>query len=198
MTMSNISRLNGGRGADDEPRGPTFRRTRAGSQELVSRRMNLDRDQRQLLLYANGKRSIEELSARVAAVDENPDLLFDMESAGLIEMFDPELGEVISAGSEAGRAEVGRAPSSSAPQRNGRAPSFGSESDSLADIKREIGAEITTLLGAEGSRAVRRLEQIDDWADLAALLPKLKELVKLSGGVRAGERFGSKYAPWMR
>jgi hypothetical protein len=188
--MSNISQINRSEPESETPRGPTFRRTRKGSEELVTRRMNLDADQRQVLLFANGKRSVEELTDRVDGIRSNPDLLFDMEAEGLIEMFDPDLNDVVEsrgASTESGPGKAGTQ------ERAAPAPR-----DELGEAKRDIEADLYELLGRDANKAVARLQEVESAEDLGQLLPKLEQLAKLSGGVKAGERFGSKYARWMK
>lgn len=178
--MSNVSKIDRSESESENPQGPTFRRTRKGSEELVTRRMGLDAEQRQVLLFANGKRSIEELTSRVDAIQTNPELLFEMEAEGLIEMFDPEINEA------ADRASDGAKRSAPAPR------------DELGETKRNIEADLYELLGRDANKAVEKLQQIDSADDLAELLPKLEQLAKLSGGVKAGEQFSSKYARWTK
>ncbi|MDX1626582.1 MAG: hypothetical protein R3323_08715 [Wenzhouxiangellaceae bacterium] len=188
--MSNISKFETNRGRSDDPSGPTFRRTRQGSEELVVRRMSLDEDQRQILLYANGQRSIEALTALVPTLEENPDILLGMESAGLLEMVDPELGEVSSKRPEPAerKADTGQASVSSAT----------SEERSLTETKSELTADLSEMLGGDGRDAIRKVESVSDRESLKPLIAKLHELVKIYGGTKAGERFGTKYADWMR
>ena len=187
--MSNVSQITRSGPESDNPKGPTFRRSRKGSEELVTRRMDLTSDQRQVLLYANGKRSIDELTSRVESIQSNPELLFEMETAGLIEMFDPDLNDVADSNNQAERARrVSNDSESQAP-----APR-----DELAKIKRDIEAELYELLGRDASDAVDKLQQIETADGLAAVLPKLEQLAKLSGGIKAGERFASKFGRWMK
>ena len=188
--MSNVSQIKRSESESESPRGPTFRRTRKGSEELVTRRMGIDSEQRQVLLFANGKRSLEELTSRVQAIQSNPDLLFEMEVEGLIEMFDPDLNEVGDSTDQDSRT-ANRAPD--APKRSAPAPR-----DELGETKRDIEADLYELLGRDASKAIDKLQQIDSADGLSALLPKLEQLAKLSGGVKAGERFSTKYARWMK
>jgi hypothetical protein len=152
--------------------------------------MELGPGQRQVLLFANGKRSVEELMSRVPEIQDDPDLLFAMESDGLIEMYDADLNEVVGSGTQSKRAhsdvrDEELATAESEPQ------------DSLGNAKREIEADLYELLGRDANAAIAKLQQANSPEKLRQLMPKLLNLAKLSGGVKAGERFNRKHARWL-
>jgi hypothetical protein len=195
--MATITQLPTGAGDGDQPMGPTVRRTRAGSEELVTQKRSLSNAQRNVLLYANGKRSMEALSQMIPAVAEHPDIIIDMKNDGLIELIDPELGEVIDAGSaREAHAQTGRGPGEGAADAGQAGPGAGNQED-LSSIKNELRPEIQRLLGSEGDPALKRLDQITTRDELSQLIAKLVDLVKLYAGTPAGERFASQFRQWL-
>lgn len=196
--MATITQLPTGAGGGDQPTGPTVRRTRAGSEELVTQKRSLSNAQRKVLLYANGKRSMETLSEMIPAVADHPDIIIEMKDAGLVELIDPELGEVIDAGSAAEAQSATSAPSAGSGPNADAASGSGSSvgDDALTSVKNELRPEIKRLLGDEGKPALERLEQISTRDELAKLLNKLVELVKLYAGTPAGERFAAQFRQW--
>lgn len=187
-----------GDNASDDPSGPTVRRTRAGSEELVVRRMRLDEYQRQVLLFANGRRSIDAITSKVPMLKENPDILAGMQAAGLIEMFDPELDDIQPATARpiAKRAaDSVYAPDSSRVQTTEQAKKAGVNfaPDRLAEIKREMISELTKTMGNESREAIDRLDSVNSSEDLRALTEKLVQLLKLYSGAAAAERFAARF-----
>lgn len=193
--MATITQLPTGPGDGDQPMGPTVRRTRAGSEELVTQKRSLTDAQRKILLYANGKRSMETISQMIPTVAEHPDIIIEMKDAGLIELVDPELGEVIDVGSSDAPQSPGAGESQHRAADSGAAAG-GSSGAALANVKQDLAPEIKRLLGDEGKPALDRLEQIQSPDELSKLLNKLVDLVKLYAGTPAGERFASRFKDW--
>jgi len=197
--MANITKFNSGNpdeASGDEPNAPTVRRTRAGSEELVVRRMRLDDYQRQILLFANGRRSIDDIVAKVPILEENPDILIGMQDAGLIELYDPELESAHQsqrtqlppkANEQRAPAATIQDPSPSAFAGNSIAP------EKLAETKRSMISELTKLLGGESRSAVDRVEAVKNEAELRELTEKLTNLIKLYSGASNAERFASRF-----
>ena len=181
----------------DEPRGPTVRRTRKGSAELVVKRLPLDEYQRQVLLYANGRRSIEEICAKVPMLDENPDLIIGMEEAGLIELIDPEMDqfgspEAIAGTSTTTAPQAAIATSANQPPiQTGTGPAI--SPGQLSEMKTAITSDLIHHLGSESDGPIQRIEAVSNGAELKSLGEKLVELIKLYKGNAAAENFASRH-----
>ncbi len=181
---------------NDEPMGPTVRRTRAGSEELVTQKRSLSDAQRKVLLYANGKRPMETLSQMIPAVGEHPDIIKGMRDDGLIELVDPELGEVIDGPGTP-------APEAKAPSGGTGSPEASAQGASttagpeLAKAKNALRPEINRLLGDEGRTVLERLDSVNDSEELRQLINKLVGLIKLYAGKPASERFASQFQQWL-
>lgn len=161
----------------------------------MTQKRSLTDAQRKILLYANGKRSMEAIGQMIPTVAEHPDIIIQMKETGLIELIDPELGEVIDPGG------AGQAPPETPSQGQTATPAAGAEQSRSAEqelnqVKSELRPEIDRLLGDEGKPALNRLEQVSTRDDLSQLLNKLTELVKLYKGAPAGERFASQFRQW--
>lgn len=194
--MSTITHLPTVRNGKEESMGPTIRRTKAGSEELVTQRLSLSNAQRKILLYANGKRSMEDLTELIPAIADHPDVVTQMRESGLIELIDPELGEVIDGSSSepaAGPAPGAAAPSSAPAQP---APSAAGGED-LTEVKNQLRPEIERLLGDEGKPALERLNAVSSREELSQLINKLIDLVKLYAGTPASDRFASQFKKWL-
>lgn len=194
--MATITQLPTAGNGGDEPMGPTVRRTRAGSEELVTQKRSLSDAQRKVLLYANGKRSMETLSQMIPAVAEHPDIITGMRDDGLIELVDPELGEVIDPGHGSGAGPA----TSTASESRSEPPSAPSGTDPSSEVlaaKNALRPEISRLLGDEGKAALERLETINESTELRTFVGKLVELVKLYAGKPASERFAAQFQKWL-
>lgn len=171
---------------EKKPVGPTFRRTRKGSEELVLRKQGLSEDQRKVLLYANGSRSIEDLERMIPELGAGPEILMVMEELGFLEMHDPE---------------IERAPEPAERRVEAERPSAGpvvpsptrENSSNLDALKKSLIADLGSLLGAESNVAITRVTECNAASEISALIPKLTELVKLYAGGRKAEIFASKY-----
>lgn len=180
----------------DEPLGPTVRRTRKGSAELVVKQLPLDEYQRQILLYANGRRSIEEISEKVPMLRENQDLLIGMEEAGLIELIDPEIDRFASIPTSTPTvAEPITAPPAQPaapvqPEANTQAPVSSAQ---LNQIKSSLNSDLVRYLGSEADGPIQRVEAATNAQELQAVVNKLTELINLYSGKTAAERFAARY-----
>lgn len=182
MQDNKISRLpaSGSGSSDQEPIGPTFKRTRKGSEELVLRKHGLSEDQRKLLLYANGNRGIEEFERLVPEVRENPEIMVLLEELGFLVMHDPE----IESSAPPARSEPGMAtPATSTPS-----PAAPSES-SLDLIKRSVIDDLRTILGTDSSEAVDRISEVGDIEEFRQVTRKLDGLIRVYSGERKAELF---------
>jgi len=167
--------------------GPTFRRTKKGSEELVSRKQGLSEGQRKILLYANGSRTVEDFERLVPEVAESADILFVMEELGLLELYDPSLPDDVSA-----RPAQAAAPSQ-APQTSMQAPA----SNALDVIKAKLTRDTAAILGSESGNALKRIESIKSEEELREVMAKLVELIKLYAGGRESELFIREYDEYL-
>lgn len=173
---------------EKSPMGPTFRRTRKGSEELVLRRNNLSEDQRKVLLYANGSRSITDLERMIPELAAGPEILMAMEELGFLEMYDPEIEKDPPASSQ----QPKPTPQNTKPESS--SGGGGAANQSKVDaLKRSLIGDLGSLLGAESNIAITRVNNCSSASEIAALIPKLTELVKLYAGGRKAELFASKY-----
>lgn len=172
---------------EKSPMGPTFRRTRKGSEELVLRRNNLSEDQRKVLLYANGSRSITDIERMIPELAAGAEILMAMEELGFLEMYDPEIEKDPPASSQ----QPKPTPQNTKPESSSGG---GAENQSNTDaLKRSLIGDLGSLLGAESNIAITRVNNCSSASEIAALIPKLTELVKLYAGGRKAELFASKY-----
>ena len=170
--------------------GPTFRRTRKGQEELVLAQHGLPESKRNILLYANGNRSMDELKRLIPEVKEAPDILTAMQELGFLELYDPEVGQVDSPQATSSRPNSGRKPQTSVVERSN---ADNSRSSALEGMKREIIDDLTNLLGDDSRKAIAKVESIENKEDLLRLLPRLRELVKLYSGARRADEFYRRY-----
>jgi hypothetical protein len=197
--MANVTKFNSESpygGAGDESNAPTVRRTRAGSEELVVRRMRLDEYQRQILLFANGRRSIDDIVAKVPVLEENPDILIGMQDAGLIELYDPELESAFQSQQTQITPKVTEQQASATTRQDLSSGAFAGNPispEKLAETKRSMISELTKLLGSESRSAVDRVEAVKNEAELKELTEKLTNLIKLYSGASNAERFASRF-----
>jgi len=179
MQDKKISRLpaSGSGSSDQEPVGPTFKRTRKGSEELVLRKHGLSEDQRKLLLYANGIRGIEELERLVPEVQENPEIMVLLEELEFLVMHDPEI-ELSAPASQP-------QPSTETPTASAPPPTEGS----LDSIKRTVVEDLRGILGTDSSEAVDRITQVSDVEEFRQVARKLDGLIRVYAGERKAELF---------
>ena len=170
--------------------GPTFRRTRKGSEELVLRQHGLSEDQRKILLYASGNRSMEELARLVPEVEESPDILMAMEELGFLELHDPEIGQPAHYKPAPQQSVQSGSESSSAASLDGAT----SSGKGLSEMKREIISDLSGILGKESAAVVTKIDGVQDKGELVAFLPRIGELIKLYAGARVAEDFLARHA----
>jgi len=162
---------------------PLLRRTRQGSHELVAKKLTLTEEQRKILLYANGRRTVDEVNKYVPETRSDPDLLLDMEAMGLIELVVMDDSLPVPRGEKsvtAANESVGVT-----------APAISVDVEAL---KRELIADLTKILGAESGAVVQRLQEMTSFSDIRALFPKIVDLIKLYSGAAASERLAGKFA----
>lgn len=164
----NISRLHERSGGTGASSGPTVRRTRKGSEELVLRKHGLDENQRQVLLYANGNRSVDELARLVPAIGDESDLLAAMVELGFLVMHDPDVDESDPAVTVAGT-----------PASQGR----------TEEIRGRLRAAVNSVMGSEAGAVLPRIDAARDDDELRRLIARIAELVELYSGARKRERF---------
>ena len=145
---------------------------------------------RNILLYANGNRSMDDLKRLVPEVKEAPDILMAMQELGFLELYDPEVGQVDSPQAAPSRPNSGRKPQTSVGEVLNADNSSLSE---LASMKREIIDDLTNLLGDDSRKAIARVEKIENKESLVGLLPRLRELIKLYTGARRADEFYRRY-----
>ncbi|MGK7295407.1 MAG: hypothetical protein ACNS61_06190 [Candidatus Wenzhouxiangella sp. M2_3B_020] len=169
---SNISRLNQRQDNSDTSTGPTVRRTRKGSEELVLRKHGLDENQRQVLLYANGNRSVDELARLVPAIGSESDLLAAMVELGFLAMHDPDVDE---SGASANGSDTSARPADSE-----RRPD---------EVRARLRSAVDSIMGSEAGTIVPRIDAARDDDELRRLIAKIAELVELYAGARKREEF---------
>lgn len=181
--VSNLPRAEGG--PEDHSSGPTFRRTRKGSEELVLRKHGLSEEQRKILLFANGNRSIEELARLIPEIHESTSMLAAMEELGFLAMHDPEIGDPSPTGRQAENSGAGHhpadGPSSTAAAAN--------TPESLGQTKSRVKNAIASVMGAEGAGALERIDGVTSAAELRQLIAKISKLIELYAGDRRREEF---------
>lgn len=179
MQDKKISRLpaSGSGSSDQEPVGPTFKRTRKGSEELVLRKHGLSEDQRKLLLYANGNRGIEELERLVPEVQENPEIMVLLEELGFLVMHDPEI-EVSTPAPQSEPSSAASAPPTPPPVES-----------SLDSVKRTVIDDLRGILGTDSSEAVDRITKVNDIEEFKQVARKLDGLIRVYAGERKAELF---------
>lgn len=176
-----VSKLNrSGSLQSAEPIGPTFKRTRKGSEELVLRTHGLSEDQRKLLLYANGNRGIADLERLVPEVQENPEIMVLLEELEFLVMHDPEIELSSPAPQPQHRAET---PAASAP------PAPPLAEGALDAIKRTVTEDLRGILGTDSTEAVDRIMQVNDIEEFKQVARKLDGLIRVYAGQRKAELF---------
>lgn len=170
----------------NDPMGPTFRRTRKGSEELVLRQHGLSEEQRKILLYASGNRSMDDLARLVPEVEESPDILMAMEELGFVELHDPEIGQPGNYQTSQQKSNVGQSAQPSTAQPSG---ANHAGSTDITQMKREVISDLSSILGKESGTAVEKIDGLKSREELVSLLPRLGELIKLYAGSRMAEDF---------
>lgn len=174
----------------DEALDTTVRRTRKGNTEFVVKQLPLDDCQRQILLYANGRRSIEEISEKVPMLRNNQDLLIGMKEAGLIELIDPETDRSASIAPPV-KAEPAAAPTAQPAAPAPPQPPVSSAQ--LKQIKISLTSDLIRYLGSEADEPIQGVETVSNAEELRVMVGELIELIKLYSGDIAAEHFAARY-----
>lgn len=186
--ITNIQSHSKARNAPGKSSGPTFRRTKKGSEELVLRKQGLPEEQRKILLYASGSRTLEDFERLIPEVAESPDILFVMEELGFLEIFDPAI--------------TNDAPStpepSSEPTQVQQTVSPSSTASTLDMVKAKLTRDVAAVLGSESGTALKRIESVRSEQELRDVMAKLVELIKLYAGGRESELFIREYDDFLR
>ncbi|RYF40202.1 MAG: hypothetical protein EOO27_48040 [Comamonadaceae bacterium] len=151
-------------------------KTQAGLDSLKDRRGSLNSRQRSAFILFDGKRSTREVLAATAAMGITQDDVQAMLDQGLLE---PMAGQVAPAASKSPRTPAGDNASAAAMDLGTVASPVdsGRTSKERYEAAYPIATQLTSGMGLRGFRLNLAVEGAGSFEDLAALAPKIRELV---------------------